>query len=105
MVPGTSNNRGLTVFHFIYPHNETYTLSFKKLNLKILRAKSLTKTHYCFGSHLGFSGDTPIDLNREHLQVPWRGLAFREKALHSTPSSRIVEHASGLKKSVINGFI
>ena len=52
------------------------------------------KTQYCFGSHLWFSGDTPIDLNRERLQAPWRALAFREKALDSTPSARIVEHVS-----------
>ena len=41
--------------------------------------------------------DTPIDLNRERLQAPWRALASREKALDSTPSARIVENASGLK--------
>ena len=40
-------------------------------------------------------GDTPIDWNCECLQVPWRVLAFREKALDSTPSARIVEHDSG----------
>ena len=63
--------------------------------MKILRAKSLTKTRYCSGSRLGFSGDTPIDLNRERLQASWRALEFREKALDSTPSARIVELASG----------
>ena len=52
------------------------------------------KTHYCFGSHLGFLGDTPIDLTCERLQAPWRALALREKALDSTPSARIVEHVS-----------
>ena len=44
--------------------------------------------------YLGFSGDTHIDLTRERLQAPWRALAFREKALDSTPSARIVEHVS-----------
>ena len=29
------------------------------------------------------------------LMLPWRALAFRKKALDSTPSARIVEHASG----------
>ena len=33
--------------------------------------------------------------NHERLQAPWRAPAFREKALDSTPSARIVEHASG----------
>ena len=47
-----------------------------------------------FGSHLGFAGYTPIDLNRERLQTPWRAPAFREKALDSTPGARIVEHTS-----------
>ena len=76
-----------------YTHKKKHTTSFQKSYLKILRAKSLTTTHFCFCSHLGFSGDTPVDWNREHLQVPWRALAFREKALVSTPSARI-EHAS-----------
>ena len=52
------------------------------------------KTHYCFGNHLGFSGDTPINLNCECLQAPWRGLAFREKALDSTQKAYINEHTS-----------
>ena len=56
------------------------------------------KTHYFFGSHLEFSGDTPIDLNRERLQAPWETLAFREKALDSTPSACIVEHSSASYK-------
>ena len=50
-----------------YILTKKHTSSFRKYNLKILHAKSLTKTHYCFGSHLGFSGDTPIGLNRERL--------------------------------------
>ena len=89
-------------FSISYIHKKKHTSSFWKSNLKILRAKSLTKTHYCFGSHFWFSGDTPIDFNHERLQAPWRALAFREKALNSTPSARIVEHTSGcmLKKTV-----
>ena len=51
------------------------------------------KTHYCFGSHLGFSGDASIDLNGERLQAPWRALVFREKAIDNTPSVPIVEHS------------
>ena len=83
-------------------HTKKHTLSFRKLNLRILRAESFTKTHYCFGSHFWFSGDTPFDLYRERLQAPWRALAFREKALNSTLSACIVEHASGcmIKKMV-----
>ena len=75
------------------------TSSFRKSNVKILRAYSLTKTHYCFGSHLGFSGDKPIDSNRERLQAPWQALAFRKKPLDSTLSARIVEYASALAKT------
>ena len=33
-------------------------------------------------------------LTRERLQAPWRALVFREKALDSTLSASIVEHAS-----------
>ena len=79
-----------------YIHTKKHTSPFRKSNLKILRAKSLTKTYYCFGSHLGFWGDTPIDLNRQRLQASWPALAFREKALDSTLSTPIVEQASGL---------
>ena len=55
-----------SISHF---HKKKHTSSFRKPNLKILRGWSLTRTHYCFGSYLGFSGDTPIDLNRECLQA------------------------------------
>ena len=34
-------------------HTKKHTWSFQKSSQKILRALSLTKTHYCFGSHLG----------------------------------------------------
>ena len=78
-----------------YIHIKKQTLFFRKSNLKILRALSLTKNPLFFGSHLGFLGDTPIDLNHEGLQAPFRALAFREKVLDSTPSACIVEHASG----------
>ena len=74
------------LFHFIYPHNEIYII-IPKID------SENTKTHYCFGSHLGFSGDTSIDLNGEHLQAPLRALAFRKKALDNTPSAPIVEHS------------
>ena len=84
---------------FSYFDTKKHTLSSRKSNLKILRAYSLTKTNYWFGSYLGFSGDTPIDLNRERLQAPWQALAFREKALDSTPNARIVEQASALAKT------
>ena len=35
-------------------------------------------------------------MNRERLQAPWRALAFRQKALDSTLSARIIEHASAV---------
>ena len=77
-----------------YIYTKKHTSSFRKSTLKILRAKSITKNHYCFGSHIGFPGDTSIDLNRKRCQAPRRALAFRDKALDSTPSTRIVELAS-----------
>ena len=77
-----------------YIQTKKHTSSFRKS--KMLRALSLTKTHYSFGSHLGFSGDTPM-----RLQAPWRALAFSEKTLDGTLSARIVEHAS---VSLLNKF-
>ena len=71
-----------------YIHTKKQTLSFRKSNLKLLRAKSLTKTHYYHGSHLVIWGETPIELNRERLQGLWRALAFREKALSEVWHSR-----------------
>ena len=86
------------LFHFIYPHKETYIVipKVESDNIAcIVPHENPLLFWYCFGSHLWFSGDTPIDLNSERLQAPWRALAFREKALDSTPGACIVEHASG----------
>ena len=88
------------LFHFIYPHKETYIVIPKVESdniVFIVPHENPLLFWYCFGSHLWFSGDTPIDLNNERLQAPWRALAFREKALDSTPGARFVEHASGFK--------
>ena len=82
------------LFHFIYPHKETYIVHV----LPKIESENTTKTHHYFGSLLGISGNTPIDLNSVHLQAPWRALVFREKAFDSTLSARIGEHASGLAK-------
>ena len=90
------------LIHFIYPHKETYIVipKVESDNIAcIVPRENPLLFWYCFGSHLGFSGDTPIDLNSERLQAPWRALAFREKALDSTPGARNVEHASGVNKT------
>ena len=50
-----------------YIHTKKKTSPFQKSNLKILCAQSLTKTHYCHGSHLGYLGETPIEFDRERL--------------------------------------
>ena len=96
------------LFHFIYPHKETYIVipKVESDNIAcIVPHENPLLFWYCFGSHLWFSGDTPIDLNNERLQAPWRALAFREKALDSTPGARFVEHASGLLCIVkVNGY-
>ena len=36
-------------------------------------------------------------LNRERLQAPWRALAFRDRALDSTPRAHIVKDALALQ--------
>ena len=62
-------------------YTQGIALSFQKSNLKIPH-----KTHYYHGNHLGILGETPILFNHEGLHL--------EKALDSTLSASIVEHAS-----------
>ena len=90
------------LFHFIYPHKVIL-----KIESENIACKVPYENPFLFCSHLGFSGDTPIDLNRKRLKAPWRALAFREKAPDSTPSARFVEHASQLfmKKEADHMFL
>ena len=85
----------LQLFHIIYPHKERYFV-IPKIESENIACIVPHESPLLFDSHLGFSGDKPIDLNCERLQAPWRALAFREKELDGTPSARIVEHASGI---------
>ena len=77
----------------MYLHIETYIV-IPKIEPENLVCVVLHKNQLLFFSHLLFSGETSIDLNREGLQAPRRALALREKALYRTLSSHMVEHAS-----------
>ena len=83
------------LFHFIYPHKETYIV-IPKVESENIACIVPHEYPLLFWQPSLISGDTPIDLNSERLQAPWRALAFREKALDSTPGARIVEHASDM---------
>ena len=81
------------LFHFIYPHKETYIVVPKIESENI--ACYLTKTHHCFGSHLGFRTihlSILIASACKHLGERWRSerkhlIALRALALLNTSLS------------------
>ena len=75
------------LFLFIYQHKETYVVVPKieseniacivphvpKIESENIACIVPHEIHYCFGSHLRISGETPINLiNQERLQAPLR---------------------------------
>ena len=75
------------LFLFIYQHKETYVVV-PKIESENIACIVPHKIHYCFGSHLRISGETPINLiNQERWQAP-----LRAERKHSKRSNCCTPH-------------